>query len=46
MENQASFLFDADGGEVLRWAAVLAPRIDAASLASIEANRARLEFIS
>ena len=27
--------FDADGGEVLRWAAVLAPRIDAASLARL-----------
>jgi predicted ATPase len=27
--------FDADGGEVLRWAAVLAPRIDAASLARV-----------
>ncbi len=27
--------FEADGGEVLRWAAVLAPRIDAASLARL-----------
>jgi DNA-binding SARP family transcriptional activator/energy-coupling factor transporter ATP-binding protein EcfA2 len=27
--------FDADGGEVLRWAAVLSPRIDAASLARL-----------
>jgi DNA-binding SARP family transcriptional activator/predicted ATPase len=27
--------FDADGGEVLRWAAVLAPRVDAASLARL-----------
>jgi DNA-binding SARP family transcriptional activator len=27
--------FDADGGEVLRWAALLAPRIDAASLARL-----------
>jgi DNA-binding SARP family transcriptional activator len=27
--------FDADGGDVLRWAAVLAPRIDAASLARL-----------
>ncbi len=27
--------FDSDGGEVLRWAAVLAPRIDAASLARL-----------
>lgn len=27
--------FDADGGEVLRWAAVLAPRIDAQTLSSI-----------
>jgi DNA-binding SARP family transcriptional activator len=27
--------FDADGGEILRWAAVLSPRIDAASLARL-----------
>ncbi|HEY3519248.1 MAG TPA: AAA family ATPase, partial [Gammaproteobacteria bacterium] len=27
--------FDADGGEVLRWAAILSPRIDAASLARL-----------
>jgi DNA-binding SARP family transcriptional activator len=27
--------FDADGGDVLRWAAVLAPRIDAATLARL-----------